>query len=156
MRALAAPIALTAVVLASAACTAPADDPVAVQSPEKAGAKSSAAKKPVPIKLTAKRATAKKSVIASGGALSCARVTVTNQSKKNVEVNPLYFSLTDTTGAKHDTGDALGDAEGQIDNVTLAPGEHVTGLVCGKGKWVPKVVAMTDTSLSEAVRAAVS
>lgn len=144
-------VALAAAVFFAAGCT-PADQPVAVQSP---GAGSASAK-PVPIRLEAKRAVAKRSVISSGGALSCAKVTVTNQSKKNVEINPLYFSLTDTTGAKHSTDDALGEAEGQIDTTTLAPGEHVTGLVCGKGKWTPKVVTMTNPLFDTAARAVVS
>ncbi len=49
-----------------------------------------------------------------GGALSCVKVTVTNQTKKQLEVNPLYFSITDSDSTKHDTSTALGDYEGQI------------------------------------------
>jgi hypothetical protein len=142
--------------LSLTACN-PADEPTAVQ-PAKTGAAASGkgAPKTVPIKLAAKRATADKSVLSQGGALSCARVTVTNRSTKNVEVNPLYFSLTDSGGTKHGLDSALGEYEGQIDTTTLAPDEKATGLVCGKGKWTPKVVALTNELFTEAARAEVA
>lgn len=144
------------VVLALAGCKAEAD-PTPVQSASPGnGGKAAAVKKAVPIKLTAKHAKAARSVLSDGGALSCVRVTVTNQTKKNLHVNPLYFSVTDTGGTKHDASSALGDYEGQIDTATLAPGETAKGLVCAKGKFTPKVVAMTNELFSEAARAEVS
>lgn len=144
--------------LAATACDPAAEKPTAVQSsePAKGTAAKKKAAKPVPIKLVAKRAHAAKSVLSSGGSLSCVKVTVTNQTKKNVEVNPLYFSLTDTGGTKHDTSQALGEYEGQIDTTTLAPHEKATGLVCGKGRFTPRVVAMTNPLFSEAARAQVA
>lgn len=126
--------------------------PVQAASPNKTGA----AKKATPIKLAAKRAKAAKSILSDGSALSCVRVTVTNQSKKNLEVNPLYFSITDTKGTKHDVSEALADYEGQIGTTTLAPGENAKGMVCAKGKFTPKILAMTNELLSEAARAEVS
>jgi flagellar hook assembly protein FlgD len=90
------------------------------------------------------------------GALSCVKVTVTNQRKGNLAVNPLYFSITDSSGEKHESSDALGEYEGQIDTTTLAPGEKAKGLVCGKGKFTPAVVAMTDELLQEQARAEVA
>lgn len=151
-------IAITAFTVISLGACAPVDnsaDPVPVQaaSPDKAAA---AKKKTPPIKLVAKRAKAAKSILSDGSALSCVRVTVTNHSKKNLEVNPLYFSITDTTGTKHEVSDALADYEGQIDTTTLAPGENAKGMVCGKGKFTPKILAMTNELLSEATRAEVS
>lgn len=135
-------------------------DPVTVQSagPGKSAGKSggAAGKKTFPIKLTARRAHASKSVLSDGGALSCVKVTVTNQTKKHVEINPLYFSITDTHNTKHDSGSALGDYEGQIDTTSLAPGEKATGLVCARGSFRPKVVAMTNPLFSEAARAQVA
>ncbi|MDI3341964.1 MAG: DUF4352 domain-containing protein [Sphaerobacter sp.] len=142
-------------------CEAPADEPTAVQPAESGGKDSKDGKSSepkttdVPIKLVARRAKADASVLSSGGALSCVRVTVTNQSKKNVEVNPLYFSITDTSGTKHDVGEALAEYEGQIPTTTLAPGENAKGLVCGKGRFTPKQVAMTNPLFSEAARAEV-
>lgn len=141
--------------LAIAGCNVETDPtPVQPASPGKAGPH--ATKKATPIKLAAKRATANRSVLSDGSALSCVRITVTNRTKKNVEVNPLYFSITDTKGTKHDVSSAIGDYEGQIGTTTLAPGENAKGMVCAKGKFTPRVVAMTDELLSEAARAEVS
>jgi len=152
MRILIAATGITA--LALAGCNTSTDPtPVQAASPNKAAA---AKKKATPIKLAAKRAQAAKSILSDGGALSCVRVTVTNRSKKNLEVNPLYFSITDTKGTKHDVSSALGDYEGQIDTTTLAPGENAKGMVCAKGAFTPKVLAMTNELLSEAARAEVS
>ncbi|HEX6940984.1 MAG TPA: hypothetical protein VF158_16315 [Longimicrobiales bacterium] len=154
--------ALSLLVLAAllgAACEPVAEEPTPVQPAEsgKGGETSeSKAAKNTPIKLAARRATADASVLASGDPLSCVRVTVTNRSKKNVEVNPLYFSITDTRGTKHSAGDALAEYEGQIPTVTLAPGENAKGLVCGKGKWKPAQVAMTNPLFAEAARAEVA
>jgi hypothetical protein len=152
-------ISLGAVAVLTAGCNLE-QDPVAVQSADpgkSAGKSSSAAKvKTFPIKLTAKRAHASRSVLSDGGALSCVKVTVTNQTKKQLEVNPLYFSITDTHNTKHDSSSALGEYEGQIDTTSLAPGEKATGLVCAKGSFRPKVVAMTNPLFSEAARAQVA
>lgn len=153
-------IGLVAVAVLSAGCELETD-PVAVQSadPGKSAEKGGGAaksKKTFPIKLTAKRARAKKSILSDGGALSCVKVTVTNQTKKQLEVNPLYFSITDSDSTKHDTSTALGDYEGQIATTELAPGEKATGLVCAKGKFQPKIVAMTNPLFDEAARAQVA
>ena len=157
MRIIATLVGVTAAVTLSA-CV-PAEDPAPVQPAQSkaAGGKAGAGNgKAFPIKLAAKRAKAKPSVLSQGGDLSCAKVVVTNQSKKNVEVNPLYFSLTDTGGTKHSTDEALADYEGQIDTTTLAPGENAKGLVCARGKFLPKQIAMTNPLFSEAARAAVA
>jgi hypothetical protein len=83
------------------------------------------------------------------------KVTVTNQRKGNLAVNPLYFSLVDAGGEKHESADALGEYEGQIATTTLAPGEKAKGTVCAKGKFTPAIVAMTDELLQEQARAEV-
>lgn len=152
-------ISLGVVAMLTAGCNL-GQDPITVQSagPGKSAGKSddAAGKKTFPIKLTARRAHASKSVLSDGGALSCVKVTVTNQTKKQLEVNPLYFSITDTHDTKHDSSSALGEYEGQIDTTSLAPGEKATGLVCAKGSFRPKVVAMTNPLFSEAARAQVA
>jgi hypothetical protein len=134
------------------------EDPVAVQSSDsgKPAAKSSAKGKTFPIKLTAKRAHATKSILSDGGPLSCVKVTVTNQTKKQLEVNPLYFSITDTDDTKHDSASALGQYEDQIATLSLAPREKATGLICATGKFRPKTVAMTNPLFAEAARAQVA
>ncbi|MEU8344352.1 DUF4352 domain-containing protein [Spirillospora sp. NPDC048832] len=152
-------IGLVAVAVLATGCDIE-EDPVAVQStdPGKPAGKSSGAakRKTFPIKLTAKRARAKKSVLSDGGALSCVKVTVTNQTKKQLEVNPLYFSITDTGNTKHDSTSALGEYEGQIPTTELAPGEKATGMVCASGRFRPKIVAMTNPLFDEAARAQVA
>lgn len=135
-------------------------DPTPVQPPEgspsQSGKPAAAKKKVVPIKLSARRATAKRTILSDGGALSCVRVTVTNQSTKNLDLNPLYFSLTDTNHTKHDVSEAIADYEGQIPTTTLAPGENAKGVVCATGKFTPKIIAMTNPLFAETARAAVS
>ncbi|MEV6570137.1 DUF4352 domain-containing protein [Streptomyces sp. NPDC051577] len=81
-------------------------------------------------------------------------VTVTNNSTKQISVNPLYFAITDTAGTKH--GPELGVDEAQIDTVDLAPGENVTGVISGKGRFTAKKVTYTDDLLGDGVRADVS
>jgi hypothetical protein len=94
--------------------------------------------------------------VACSGSIGESSTPFTNQTRKNLEVNPLYFSLTDTGGTKHESSTALGDYEWQIDTTTLAPREKGTGMVCAKRKFTPKVVAMTNTLFTEAARAEIS
>ncbi|MFS2295224.1 MAG: DUF4352 domain-containing protein [Actinomadura sp.] len=158
-------VGLAAVAVLTAGCELE-EDPVAVQPAESgkaAGKEGGEAEeggetegKDVPIKLAARRAKADKSVLSTGGALSCVKVTVKNQTKKQLEVNPLYFSITDTDDTKHDGSSALGEYEGQIDTTELAPGEKATGLICAKGRFRPKIVAMANPLFSEAARAEVA
>ncbi|HEU5024398.1 MAG TPA: DUF4352 domain-containing protein [Spirillospora sp.] len=145
-----------AAVVALAACDPAAGTTPETQTSTKAAGKASGKPKAVPIKLVAKRAHASRSVLSDGGALSCVKVAVTNQTKKSLEVNPLYFSITDTKGVKHSVDEAMGEYHGEIDATTLAPHEKAIGLVCGKGKFVPKVLAMTNPLFSEAARAEVA
>lgn len=144
--------------LALTGCEVPEEDPTPVQPAEKhAAAKGAESKKAKPpIGLSAKRTTAKRSILSDGGALSCVKVTVRNQSKKVVNVNPLYFAITDTGGTKHDASSALGEYENQIETMEIAPGEKATGTVCAAGKFQPKTVSMTNELLSTAARAAVA
>lgn len=112
-------------------------------------------KKATRIKLAAVRTAHKPGPLDTGGAFSCVRVTVVNQSAKNLEVNPMYFSLVDTGGTKHEIDITAAAGNGQIDTTTLAPHEKAKGVVCGAGKFVPKIVAMTNPLFSEAARAEV-
>ncbi|GAA1528219.1 hypothetical protein GCM10009678_07470 [Actinomadura kijaniata] len=153
---LVAPATLVAALILATGCET-GTEPVAVQPADKnAGNSNGKAGKPVTVKLAAKKTTAKKSVLGEAGALSCVKVTVTNQRKKNLAVNPLYFSITDTKGQKHESSEALAAYEGEMASTTLAPGEKATGVICGKGKFVPKIVAMTDELLQEQARAEVA
>lgn len=150
--------AATAVGLTATAACEPVEDAPPVQGADARGGENGESTKKArpPIGLAAKRTTAERSILSEGGALTCVKVTVANNAKKKVEINPLYFAITGTDSVKHDTGDALGEYEGQIATTDIAPGEKAKGVVCVKGKFVPKTVSMTNPLFSTAARAAVA
>ncbi|MCX4539701.1 DUF4352 domain-containing protein [Streptomyces sp. NBC_01565] len=113
-----------------------------------------APEKKAAVSVAAEKAEFKKSVLADGDGYTSVAVTVTNNSSKPINVNPLYFTITDTSGTKHVV--ELGAAEDQIDTVELAPGENVTGAVTGKGTFTPKTVTYTDGLIGKGVRTDVS
>ncbi|MFF3380988.1 DUF4352 domain-containing protein [Streptomyces sp. NPDC002680] len=108
----------------------------------------------VPVKLSAEKAAFVKSVLADGSEHTSVLVTVANSGDQEVDVNPLYFTITDTNGTKH-TAELAAD-ENQIATVKLAPGENVSGSVTGKGGFTPKYVTFTDGFLGDSIRADVS
>ncbi|MCX4695460.1 DUF4352 domain-containing protein [Streptomyces sp. NBC_01408] len=127
---------------------------VSEKAPE-AGQPSAAPEKKAPaVAVSAKKTAFKPSIIAQGSDYTSVSVTITNNSKKPISVNPLYFAITDTSSTKHAA--ELAADEGQIDTVDLAPGENVTGTITGKGKWTAKTVTYTDGLLGDPVRADVS
>jgi hypothetical protein len=150
------PAALLAAALFAAGCTMPADDPTAVQPPEAgdSAASTASSKAAVPVKLTAKRIAYQKEEFSSErGPFSCAKVTVTNQTKQNLDVNPFFFSITGTDGEKRQA--KVGVAKHEFDSLTLAPGEKASGTVCTETSSPPKVVTFTDAGIGEAARAEV-
>lgn len=106
------------------------------------------------IAITAKKTTFAKSILASGSNYTSVLVTVTNNSDEPIDVNPLYFTITDADGTKHTA--ELGADENQISTVTLASGENVSGTITGKGKFTAKYVTYTDGLIGESMRADVS
>ncbi|MER7111597.1 DUF4352 domain-containing protein [Streptomyces sp. NPDC000229] len=121
----------------------PAEKPAA---PEKAEEK--------PVEVTAKRTAFSPSVLHDGGTYTSVSVTVTNRGGKTIDINPLYFSITDTTGSKHTA--ELGVDERQMDTVDLAPGEKITGVITGEGAFAPKYVTYVDGLLGDGTRGDVS
>ncbi|MCI4042946.1 DUF4352 domain-containing protein [Streptomyces sp. TRM75563] len=119
------------------------DEPKEEESAEKA-----------PVTVTAKAIAFEKSVLAQGDDYTSVQVTITNNSKNDIDVNPLYVTITGTDGSKHTA--ELGVAEDQLDAVKLAPGENVTGTVTGKGTFDAKYVTYTDGLLGDSVRGDVS
>ncbi|MEU2282117.1 DUF4352 domain-containing protein [Streptomyces sp. NPDC013178] len=107
-----------------------------------------------PVAVTAKTTSFAKSILADGGDYTSVLVTITNNGDEPIDVNPLYFTITGTDGTKH-TAELAVD-ENQIDTVTLARGENVSGTVTGKGAFTPKYVTYTDGLLGDSVRADVS
>ncbi|GGR93433.1 MULTISPECIES: DUF4352 domain-containing protein [Streptomyces] len=119
------------------------DEPKEEESAEKA-----------PVTVTAKAVAFKKSVLAQGDDYTSVQVTITNNSKNDIEVNPLYVTITDTDGSKHTV--ELGVDEDPLDAVTLSPGENVTGTVTAKGTFDAKYVTYTDGLIGDSVRGDVS
>ncbi|NUV69194.1 DUF4352 domain-containing protein [Streptomyces sp. CAI-121] len=107
-----------------------------------------------PVTVTAKAVAFKKSVLAQGDDYTSVQVTITNNSKSDIEVNPLYVTITDTDGSKHTV--ELGVDEDQLDAMTLSPGENATGTVTAKGTFDAKYVTYTDGLLGDSVRGDVS
>ncbi|MFI8391260.1 DUF4352 domain-containing protein [Streptomyces sp. NPDC085540] len=132
---------------ATSATSAPADAPGAKPS-------SAAPEKKAAVEVAAKKAQFKKSVIAQDDDYTSVSVTITNNSSDPIDVNPLYFAITDTNGTKHTA--ELGADENQIATVELAPGENVTGAITGKGSFTAKTVTYTDGLIGKAVRADLS
>ena len=133
--------------------------PAASSAPAKAAPKPAAPAKEepaekAPVKITAKKVAFAPSVLHQGGAYTSVTVTIANTGKKDIDVNPLYFTITDTTGSKHTA--ELGMDEDQIATVKLSPGEKVTGTVTGKGKWTAAYVTYVDGMFGDGVRGTVS
>ncbi|ATZ26954.1 Telomeric repeat-binding factor 2 [Streptomyces lavendulae subsp. lavendulae] len=90
------------------------------------------------VELTATPAEFNASVLAQGDDYTSVQVTVVNNGDKEVSVNILYFEVTAADGTRKTA--ELGAAGDQIDTVTLAKGEKVTGAVTVKGKITAKTV----------------
>lgn len=121
---------------------------------KKAAEKDTAVEENPAVTVTAKKTTFAKTILADGSNYTSVLVTITNNSSDTISVNPLYITITDTTGAKHTA--ELGVDENQIDTVKLAPGENVSGVVTGEGKFTAKYVTYTDGLIGDSVRANVS
>jgi hypothetical protein len=100
------------------------------------------------VNLTAKKTEFKPSVLHNGGDFTSVEVTVTNNSDENVSVNPLSFTITAVDGEKHNT--ELVEDDRQIETLTLASGEHVTGVITAAGKFQPARVTF-NVNYGEAV-----
>ncbi|MFB6558312.1 DUF4352 domain-containing protein [Streptomyces sp. NPDC056400] len=135
--------------------TSAAPPAAASSAPAKAPeSKPAAPEKKAAVVVAAKKAEFKKTILAQSNSYTSVSVTVTNNSSKPINVNPLYFAITDTNGTKHIS--ELAVDENQIGTVELAPGENVTGAITGKGSWTPKSVTYTDGLIGDSVRADVS
>ncbi|MFE3329481.1 DUF4352 domain-containing protein [Streptomyces sp. NPDC059176] len=106
-----------------------------------------------PVDLVARKTDFTPGVLHDGGDYTSVLVTVSNNGDKEISVNPLYFSLTDTAGTKHTA--SLAVDKNQIDTVRLAPGEKASGTVTGKGDFTARYVTYTDGILGDPVRATV-
>lgn len=110
--------------------------------------------KDAPVKVAAQKTKFTPGVLHDGGAYTSVTVTITNNSGKTIDINPLYFAITGTDGSKHTA--ELGMDENQMDTVDLAPGENITGVITGKGDFTPKYVTYTDGLFGDGIRGNVS
>lgn len=123
---------------ASAAPTPPAPAP--------SGSAAAPAAKPAPepaqkglVELSASPTEFKPTILSQGaGDYTSLLVTVANNGVKEVNVNVLSFEVTAEDGARRNA--ELAVDEDQIDTVTLAKGEKVTGTITVKGKITAKTV----------------
>ncbi|MFE5856751.1 DUF4352 domain-containing protein [Streptomyces sp. NPDC056500] len=127
--------------------------PAAAGEPKEVKPEKKAAPEPE-VKVVAQKATFTPSILNDGGAFTSVKVTITNNSDKKISVNPLYFTITDTNGTKHES--ELGEDEHQIDTMDLEPGENSSGIVTGEGKFTPKYVTYVDGMFGDGVRGNVS
>lgn len=111
-------------------------------------------KKPAPVAVTAQKTKFEKGVFADGTDYTSVLITVTNNGGKAIDVNPLFVTITDTSGTKHTA--ELGVDDRQIATVHLAPGENVSGAITAKGAFIPKYVTYTDGIIGDSIRADVS
>ncbi|WP_326668713.1 DUF4352 domain-containing protein [Streptomyces sp. NBC_01257] len=135
------------------AATEPAPKPTK-SADGKAGAPKEEKSADAPVIVSAKRATFKKSIIADNDNYTSVQVTIENNGDKDIDVNPLYLTITDVGGGKHTA--ELGVDEDQLGTVKLAPGENVTGTVTGKGTFVAKYVTYTEGLIGDSIRGNVS
>lgn len=104
-----------------------------------------------PVKVTATTTAFKPSVLHDGTSVhTSVKVTVTNGGDEKISINPLYFAITDTNGSKHTA--ELGIDENQMGTVDLAPGENITGVITGEGKFTAAYVTYTEGLFGEGVR----
>jgi hypothetical protein len=106
------------------------------------------------VTLKARKTAFSKSILASDGDYTSVLVTLTNKGDEPLDVNPLFFTITDTDGTKHTHELAADDR--QIDTVKLAPGENVSGTITGRTTFTPKYVTYTDGFVGDSYRANVS
>ncbi|MEU6575867.1 DUF4352 domain-containing protein [Streptomyces sp. NPDC046805] len=116
--------------------------------------RSEPAAKAAPVRITAKKTAFSKTILADSGNYTSVALTITNNSRKKVSVNPLYFAITDTDGTKHTA--ELGVDDKQIATADLAPGENISGTVTGKGRFTPKYVTFTEDLFGDPIRTDVS
>lgn len=60
-----------------------------------------------------------------------------------MDVSPLYFAITETGGTRHETADALGADDREIDSTSLQPKERARGTVTAEGTFSPETVTFT-------------
>ncbi|MFJ7959012.1 DUF4352 domain-containing protein [Streptomyces sp. NPDC096319] len=102
------------------------------------------------VTITAAKAEFTPSVLHDGGAYTSVEVTIINRGDEVISTNPLYFTVTDSDGAKYAA--ELGMDKHQMDLLKLAKGEKATGIITVKGKITPAYVTFTEGMFGNGVR----
>ncbi|MFA1538543.1 DUF4352 domain-containing protein [Actinomadura monticuli] len=143
-------IAFAVIILAATGCGT--DEEGAQVQPSGSG-KATGSEKPnakrIPVKLSVKKTTFHAGALAEGDNYTSVRVTVTNRTGKVLDINPLFFAITDTSGTRHEA-DALGADDREIDTTKLQPNEKATGTVTSSGTYTPSKVTFTKDGFGTA------
>ncbi|WP_116248592.1 DUF4352 domain-containing protein [Nocardiopsis sp. FIRDI 009] len=83
--------------------------------------------------ITARMTDFEPSPLYSDGEYTSVEVTITNDGEEEIDINPLYFSIVDTEGVEHETGEAIALDDNALDVQKLDPGETVSGTITVRG-----------------------
>lgn len=136
-------LAALAITLTAGACAVPVENEVSAGHSKPGKTTAKAAKKTPPVALKAVETEHDPGVFAEG-TYTAVKVTITNRRKSGLlDVAPFYFAVVDSKGGKHEASDSTGVDKNEFDLTKLAPGEHATGTVAMKGRFVPTKVTFT-------------
>ncbi|TDQ53338.1 DUF4352 domain-containing protein [Actinorugispora endophytica] len=99
---------------------------------------------PLDVELTAEAAEFTPNALYTEGDYTSVLVTVVNNGDEAVDVNPFYFTITDTDGAEHGAGEGMVVDDTKIPSDTLAPGESATGTVTASGAFEAASVEFSE------------
>ncbi|MEU2944885.1 DUF4352 domain-containing protein [Nocardiopsis alba] len=74
------------------------------------------------------------------GEFTSVRVRITNDGERSLDVNPLYFTVVDTSGEEHAPGDAIAMDAREISVQTLESGQNAEGVITVEGTVEPESV----------------
>ncbi|CAL9383118.1 hypothetical protein SUDANB121_01109 [Nocardiopsis dassonvillei] len=88
---------------------------------------------PVEAEVTAGRTEFEPGPLYTSGDYTSVDVSVRNEGEGSLDVNPLYFSVIDASGALHSTAEAIGMDARELDAGTLVPGQSTSGVITVQG-----------------------
>ncbi|WP_306366954.1 DUF4352 domain-containing protein [Nocardiopsis sp. CC223A] len=83
--------------------------------------------------LTAGRTDFEPGPLYSSGDFTSVDVSVRNNGREQLDVNPLYFSVVDASGTLHSTSEGIGMDVRELDARTLVPGQSTSGVITVQG-----------------------
>lgn len=101
------------------------------------------AEEPQDVVLTAEAVEYEPGVLDTGGDHTSVYVTVENNGDEDIDVNPLYFEIVADDGTKKNV--SLMAGQGQIDAVTLSPGQRAEGTITAEGAFTAASVEFNDS-----------